>query len=76
MEQIISNVDEFVPIIISAFISLFSTSWIQPYILKVAVTKNIVDKPNARKLQQATDPQLSKRFSDFHVPGTKNHRAI
>ena len=58
MEQIISNVDEFVPIIISAFISLFCTSWIQPYILKVAVTKNIVDKPNARKLQQAPVPVL------------------
>lgn len=58
MEQIFSNVDEFVPIIISALISLFCTCWIQPYILKVAITKNIVDKPDARKLQRVPVPVL------------------
>ena len=58
MEQMISNIDEFAPIIISALVSLFCTCWIQPHILKVAKVKNIVDNPSARKLQRVPIPVL------------------
>lgn len=39
-------------------IALFCTWWIHPYILKVAITKNIVDNPDARKLQRVPVPVL------------------
>ena len=42
----------------SALMALFCTCWIHPYILKVAKTKNIVDNPDARKLQRIPVPIL------------------
>ena len=46
------------PILISATVALCCTLWIHPYILKVAVKKNIVDNPDARKLQRVPIPIL------------------
>ena len=39
-------------------LAMFCTWWIHPYILKVAITKNIVDNPDARKLQRVPVPVL------------------
>lgn len=50
--------NDFTTIIISAVVALLCTSWIYPYILKVALTKNIVDNPDARKLQRVPVPVL------------------
>ena len=49
---------ELVPILIPALISLLCTSWIRPHILKVAKVKNIVDNPDARKLQRVPVPVM------------------
>ena len=45
-------------ILIPALIALLSTSWIYPYLLKVALEKNIVDNPDARKLQRVPVPVM------------------
>ena len=45
-------------IIIPALVALVATNWIHPYILKVAKEKNIVDNPDARKLQRTPVPVL------------------
>ncbi|MBR5775530.1 MAG: undecaprenyl/decaprenyl-phosphate alpha-N-acetylglucosaminyl 1-phosphate transferase, partial [Bacteroidaceae bacterium] len=45
-------------IILPALVALLCTSWIFPYILKVAKVKNIVDNPDARKLQRVPVPVL------------------
>lgn len=45
-------------ILIPAIIAIICTGWIYPYILDVAKTKNIVDNPNARKLQRVPIPVL------------------
>lgn len=45
-------------VLLPAMIALFCTWWIHPYILKVAITKNIVDNPDARKLQRVPVPVL------------------
>lgn len=45
-------------ILISVLIAFSCTCWIYPYILKVAKVKNIVDNPNARKLQRVPVPIL------------------
>lgn len=50
--------NEVYPILIPALIAFFSTCWIRPYILQVANEKNIVDNPNARKLQRVPVPLL------------------
>lgn len=50
--------NDFLTIIISALVALLCTSWIYPHILKVALTKNIVDNPDARKLQRVPVPVL------------------
>ena len=50
--------NELYQILISAIIALFCTSWIRPYLLKVAKKKNIVDNPDARKLQRIPVPVL------------------
>lgn len=47
-----------IQILLPALIALFCTWWIHPYILKVAITKNIVDNPDARKLQRVPVPVL------------------
>ena len=49
---------EMLQILFPALIALFCTWWIHPYILKVAITKNIVDNPDARKLQRVPVPVL------------------
>lgn len=46
------------PILVPALVAIISTSWIYPYILNVAKVKNIVDNPNARKLQRIPIPVL------------------
>lgn len=58
MEQLIENFDNIVQIVVPALISLFCTCWIRPHTLKVAKTKNIVDNPDARKLQRVPTPVL------------------
>ena len=50
--------NELLQILLPALIALFCTWWIHPYILKVAITKNIVDNPDARKLQRVPVPVL------------------
>lgn len=50
--------NELLQIFMPALIALFCTCWIYPYILKVAKIKNIVDNPDARKLQRIPIPVL------------------
>lgn len=45
-------------VIISFFISLFLVGWIHPLLVKIALMKNIVDHPDARKLQRTPVPVL------------------
>ena len=45
-------------ILISALIALLTTCWFQPHILNVAKKKNIVDNPDARKLQRTPIPVM------------------
>ena len=45
-------------ILISFFISLFLVGWIQPRLVRIALLKNIVDNPDARKLQRTPVPVL------------------
>ena len=45
---------------IAAFlISLLSVCWIHPRLVRIALDKNIVDNPNARKLQRKPLPVLA-----------------
>lgn len=50
--------DSVTQILLPALVALFCTCWIHPYILRVAKTKNIVDNPDARKLQRVPIPVL------------------
>ena len=50
--------NELLPIWVPAIVAIICTSWIYPYILNVAKAKNIVDNPNARKLQRVPIPVL------------------
>lgn len=50
--------NDLILLLMSGFIALFCTFWIYPYVLKVAKTKNIVDNPDARKLQRTPVPVL------------------
>lgn len=45
-------------IFIPFFISLFLVGWIHPRLVKIALLKNIVDNPDARKLQRTPVPVL------------------
>lgn len=45
-------------IFIPFFISLFLVGWIHPRLVKIAILKNIVDNPDARKLQRTPVPVL------------------
>ncbi|MBR5843742.1 MAG: undecaprenyl/decaprenyl-phosphate alpha-N-acetylglucosaminyl 1-phosphate transferase [Bacteroidaceae bacterium] len=45
-------------IFIPALVALFCTTWIYPHFLKLALTKNIVDNPDARKLQRVPVPVM------------------
>ena len=50
--------NDFIQIVVPALVALACTSWIYPYILKVAKAKNIVDNPDNRKLQRVPIPVL------------------
>lgn len=50
--------NELLTIIIPAIIAFICTKWIHPYIFKISKSKNIVDNPNARKLQRVPIPVL------------------
>ena len=52
--------NELFHILIPAIIAFACTCWIHPYILKVAKVKNIVDNPDARKLQRVPVPVLGR----------------
>ena len=43
-------------ILLPALAALVATTWLQPHILRIAKEKNIVDNPNARKLQRYPVP--------------------
>lgn len=45
-------------IIIPFLVAVISTSWIHPKILKIAIEKNLVDNPDARKLQRRPTPVM------------------
>lgn len=50
--------NELLPTLVPALVAIICASWIYPYILNVAKAKNIVDNPNARKLQRVPVPVL------------------
>lgn len=45
-------------VLIPFLISLFLVGWIHPHMVKIALMKNIVDNPDARKLQRSPVPVL------------------
>lgn len=45
-------------ILIAFFSSLLAVMWIHPLVVKIAIAKNIVDNPDARKLQRVPIPVL------------------
>lgn len=53
--QSMSNIEH---IIIPALLAFLGTLWIHPKVLKIAILKNIVDNPDARKLQRNPVPVL------------------
>lgn len=48
----------FLQIVLPAFVAFIATCWFQPHILRIAKDKNIVDNPNARKLQRTPIPVM------------------
>ena len=56
--MIFKEMNELFQIVIPALIAIICTGWIYPYILDVAKAKNIVDNPDARKLQRVPVPVL------------------
>jgi len=59
--------NELFQILIPALIAFACTCWIHPYILRVAKEKNIVDNPDARKLQREPVPVLGGLIVVFGV---------
>lgn len=49
---------EFPNILVPAILALLGTLWIHPKILKIAILKNLVDNPDARKLQRNPVPVM------------------
>ena len=47
-----------ISILIASLVALVATLWIHPYMVKIAHIKNIVDNPDARKLQKRPVPVL------------------
>ncbi len=45
-------------IIIPFFVAMIATFWIHPKVLKIAIMKNLVDNPDARKLQREPTPVM------------------
>lgn len=54
-------------IILSSLIALAATSWVRPYIIRVAKVKRIVDNPDARKLHRIPVPVLGGLTVGFGV---------
>lgn len=54
----IGNMSEIYHIILPTLMAFIGTLWIHPKILKIAIMKNIVDNPDARKLQRNPVPVL------------------
>lgn len=52
------NISEFYHLLLPFAAAFFSTLWVHPKILKIAIIKNIVDNPDARKLQRQPIPVL------------------
>lgn len=52
------NIDPNLALLCGAIVSVLSVHWIFPKVLKVAKLKELVDNPNARKLQKAPVPVL------------------
>ena len=50
--------ENIVNIILPAFLAFLGTLWIHPKVLNIAILKNIVDNPDARKLQRNPVPVL------------------
>lgn len=50
-------------IIIPFFTALLLVGWIHPRLVKIALLKNIVDNPDARKLQRTPVPVLGGSLS-------------
>ena len=48
----------FLQIVLPAFVAVIATCWFQPHILRIAKDKNIVDNPDARKLQRTPIPVM------------------
>ena len=59
--------NDILQIFVPALIAFCCTCWIHPYILKVAKLKNIVDNPDARKLQRRPVPVLGGLTVGFGV---------
>lgn len=49
---------EFCQIIISAILAFLGTLWVHPKVLKIAIMKDLVDNPDARKLQRNPVPVM------------------
>ena len=48
----------FYQIIIPALLAFLGTLWIHPKVLKIAIMKDLVDNPDARKLQRRPIPNM------------------
>lgn len=46
------------PIVLPALLALLGTLWIHPKVLKIAIAKDLVDNPDARKLQRRPVPNM------------------
>ena len=49
---------DFLNILIPAFLALLGTLWVYPKVLKISIMKNLVDNPDARKLQRNPVPVM------------------
>lgn len=49
---------DYLQVLIPAVVAFIATCWFQPHILRIAKEKNIVDNPDARKLQRVPIPVM------------------
>lgn len=59
--------NEVLKIIIPALVAFIATVWFQPHILNIAKEKNIVDNPDARKLQRVPIPVMGSIVVVFGI---------
>ena len=52
------RMSDFYNILAPAIIALLGTLWVYPKVLKIAIIKNLVDNPDARKLQRNPIPVM------------------